>query len=65
MINDITSRFFIFDETCPAEIPDCENLRKEYILTLDSVRRGGGCGSCAERQMKNSFIARIAAIVQK
>ena len=65
MINDITSRFFIFEEPCPTEIPDCENLRREYIINLDALKRGGGCGSCAERGVKNSFIARITALVQK
>ena len=63
-MEEITRKFFTLNEACPPEIPDCDNLRAEYIQTLDALKRGGGCNSCAERQLKNSFTGRIAATVK-
>lgn len=62
-MEEIARKFFITTEPCPQEIPDCENLRQEYLTTLDSLKRSGGCNSCAERNLKNTFTARIAATV--
>jgi hypothetical protein len=62
-MEEITRKFFETTEPCPKEIPDCANLRQEYIQTLDSLKRKGGCNACAERQLKNTFTARIAATV--
>lgn len=64
-MEEITRIFFATNEPCPPAIPDCQNLRQEYLQTLDSLKRKGGCNACAERQLKNGFTARIAAIVNK
>lgn len=64
MLQEITSKFFDNSQPCPEQIPDCENLRIEYIQTLDGVRRNGGCSGCRERGVKNNFIAKIAALLK-
>ncbi len=64
-MGDITSNFFNTAAPCPKEIPDCQNLRQEYLETLDSLKRQGGCNSCAERNLKNNFIKRISEIIKK
>jgi hypothetical protein len=63
MLNDITSQFFDTSKPCPSQIPDCFNLRTEYFQVLDAKRREGGCNSCAERNLRNTFIARIASLM--
>jgi hypothetical protein len=58
-MEEITRKFFLLNEECPCEIEDCASLRNEYIETLDALKRQGGCSSCAERRLRNSFIERI------
>lgn len=62
-MEEITRKFFNVDEECPKEIKDCQNLRREFIETFDAIKRRGGCGSCAERQLKNSFTNRIKLLL--
>jgi hypothetical protein len=62
---DLTSKFFNFLENCPNEIPDCSSLRQEYMQTLDAMKRKGGCSSCAERNLRNTFIDRIKSLLKK
>jgi hypothetical protein len=62
-MEEITRKFFDTTLPCPSEIPDCVNLRQEYMQTLDALKRQGGCNSCAERNLKNNFISRIKNII--
>lgn len=64
MLQEIASKFFNNSQPCPEQIPDCENLRMEYTQTLDGLRISGGCGGCQERSLKNTFIAKIAALTR-
>ncbi len=64
MLPEITSKFFDNSQPCPEQIPDCENLRIEYMQTLEGLRRNGGCSGCQERNLKNTFIAKIAALIR-
>lgn len=64
-MEEITSNFFNTSLPCPNEIPDCQNLRQEYLQTLDSLKRRGVCSSCAERTLKNNFTNRIKIIIKK
>lgn len=64
MLQEIASKFFDNSQPCPEQIPDCENLRIEYTQTLDGLRRSGGCSGCQERNLKNTFIAKIAALTR-
>lgn len=64
MLQEIASKFFDNSQPCPEQIPDCENLRIEYTQTLDGLRRSGGCSGCQERNFKNIFIAKIAALTR-
>ena len=58
MLDDITRKFFNINESCPNKIPNCQELRNEYIKTLDSLKING-CAPCAERGLKNKFITRL------
>jgi hypothetical protein len=58
-MEEITRLFFDMTASCPSEISDCENLRQEYLQTLDALKRQGGCSACAERSLRNNFINRI------
>jgi hypothetical protein len=58
-MEDVASKFFDNNQPCPQEITDCQSLRDEYNRTLDAIKRQGGCNSCAERNLRNGFIARI------
>lgn len=64
-MEEITSNFFNTSSPCPKEITDCQNLRQEYLQTLDALKRQGGCNSCAERNLKNNFTNRIKNIIKK
>jgi hypothetical protein len=63
-MEEITRLFFDTTAPCPIEISDCQNLRQEYLQTLDALKRQGGCSSCAERNLKNNFINRIKANIK-
>jgi hypothetical protein len=64
-MEDIANKFFDNNQPCPQEIKDCQSLREEYNRTLDALKRRGGCSSCAERNLKNGFIAKIQSLLQK
>lgn len=64
MLEEITRRFFENTVPCPEQVPDCQNLRLEYNQTLEGLKRNGGCSSCQERNLKNTFIAKIAALIR-
>ncbi len=51
-LDDITSKFFNTLVDCPSEIPNCEQLRQEYVRTLDAMKVKGACSSCAERSLR-------------
>lgn len=64
-MEDIASRFFNTLEDCPKEIKDCSNLRDEYMKTLDVMKVRSGCSPCAERNLRNQFIARMKNLIQQ
>jgi len=51
--------FFEVNQPCPSEIPDCDNLRLQYVTELNDLKRRGGCGTCAERQLRQNYITRL------
>lgn len=56
---DEIMQFFDFTKPCPDKIRDCESLRHQYGQDFDNVRKQGGCGSCAERNLRQQYIARL------
>lgn len=58
-MEDVASKFFDNNQPCPEEVKDCSSLREEFNRTLDALKRQGGCSACAERNLRNGFIARI------
>ena len=56
-------QFFNLALPCPAEIPNCEQLREEFQKEVnETMRRGGGCYSCVERRIRNAWTTRIQAL---
>jgi len=64
-LDDITSKFFNTLVDCPSEIPNCEQLRQEYVRTLDGMKVKGACSSCAERSLRNNFLSKLKEILKK
>lgn len=57
--------FFDFAQPCPSEIPNCQELRHEFGQDFDRVRKGGGCGTCAERNLRQQYIVRLQELLPK
>jgi hypothetical protein len=64
-MEDIASKFFNTLTDCPSEIPNCEQLREEYVISLDAMKVRGACSACAERSLRNNFLSRLKTILQK
>jgi len=56
--------FFEVNQPCPPEIPDCDNLRLQYVTELNDLKRRGGCSNCVERQLRQNYINRIQQFVK-
>lgn len=61
---DIQQQFFDFEQVCPEGIPNCNNLRVQYIEELNDLKSKGGCTSCTERNLRNKYIMFIMSITQ-
>lgn len=57
--DEIASKFFNKDESCPDEIIDCENLKTEFFSSLDDLKSKHGCSPCVERHLINKFLEKI------
>ena len=64
-MDDIASRFFDKEQTCPEEIIDCEKLKNEYFSKLDTLKVRGGCSPCIERGLRNQFIEKIKNTIKQ
>lgn len=53
---ELQQQFFDFELPCPEEIPNCNNLRKQYTEELSTLKSSGGCTSCLERNLRNKYI---------
>jgi hypothetical protein len=49
-------RFFNIDQPCPADIPNCEQLREEFLNKLEELRKQGGCSPCKARGIRNHYL---------
>lgn len=63
-MEDIQLKFFDFNEPCPKEIVNCENLRKEYNDEIEKYKAQGICNGCIERSLRNKYITVIQASIQ-
>jgi hypothetical protein len=48
--------FFNGDKPCPEDIPNCAQLRQEYIDTFERIKTQGGCSPCKIRGIRNHYI---------
>ena len=58
-MEEIPQKFFDFTQPCPEEVKDCGIIREQYTAELDHLRSQGACGGCAERGLRNKYIAII------
>jgi len=56
-------QFFDFTRPCPGKIPNCEALRHQYVVELEEVKKRGGCGTCAERNFRQTYIINLQNII--
>lgn len=56
--------FFDSEQPCPPMIPNCENLRKEFLRERDELRSKSGCTSCMENNLKNKYLMFIMALTK-
>lgn len=61
---DYQQLFFNISEPCPAAIPNCENLRKEYLNELNELKTRGGCTACMEDNLKQKYVMFIMAVTK-
>lgn len=61
---DTIMQFFDLVRQCPAEIANCEQLRRDYVNEHDDMKRKGGCGQCMERNLKNNWIVRLQSLMK-
>ena len=64
-MNEDQLSFFNLEAPCPDSIIGCETVRAQYKLELDELKSRGACGGCAERSLKNKFIAIINSLTKK
>ena len=58
-------QFFELSLACPPEIQDCDRHRLNYMNELDTLKKSGGCGGCAERSLRNRYISLLQTCLQK
>lgn len=49
-------RFFEPKEDCPDEIPNCSQLREQYMSELNKINNSNSCISCATTRLKSKYI---------
>lgn len=49
-------RFFDMNQPCPADIPDCEQHRKDYTNKLEEMKKQNGCSPCKMRGIRNHYL---------
>jgi len=61
---DQIMQFFDLARDCPAEIPNCQNYRNEYVRELNELKLRGGCGTCIEKQLKQGYMLTLQALLK-
>ena len=64
-VYQIAENFFNFDLLCPAEIENCEKLRKEYRKRVKFVETLGLCTPCEITNIKNYYIIMFKELLGK
>ena len=49
---------------CPAEIPECDKMRVDFLNEMAELKRRGGCSKCMENGIKNKYIIRLQQIIK-
>jgi hypothetical protein len=63
-MGDVQQTFFDFENECPGEIMDCENLRNQYKEELQKLEQSGSCSGCLKRSLQQKYIMFINSMKQ-
>jgi len=58
-------QFFEVNLPCPDIIPDCDNLRLQYVTEVNELKKRGMCSGCVERNVRNKYIIIIQEKAKK
>jgi len=51
----VAEDFFNTAVPCPANIENCEELRKQFFDKVESLKQNGGCNACRLRNLKTNY----------
>jgi len=51
----LADEFFDSNKPCPDKINNCEELRKQFLEKVESLKTNGGCSSCRMRNLKANY----------
>jgi hypothetical protein len=54
--------FFNFDKKCPDTIMNCEELRKEFDVRNERLKKFNVCYDCSLNSLKSFFVSKIKFI---
>ena len=52
-------QFFDFSQPCPAEIPNCEHVRRQYTIEAEQLKAAPGCWGCKEKSLKSKYTTQL------
>jgi hypothetical protein len=53
--------FFDSLKPCPDNINNCEQLRKDFLDKVESLKQNGGCSSCRMRNLRANYYQVVKA----
>jgi len=59
----IGEEMFDKEKVCPEIIPDCEELRKEYLNEIEGLKNRDLCFKCVEKHVKRKYLNIISSYI--
>jgi hypothetical protein len=57
-MSNLIDEFFNFNGPCPDRVPNCQQLREQYLRDILDLRNSN-CKSCAEANIKASYMGKV------
>jgi len=54
-MSNLINEFFSLDQPCPEKVPNCVNLREQYLTELQTAR-SASCQHCDETKIKVKYM---------
>ena len=48
-------QFFNFSDPCHVDIPNCEQIRRQYAIEAEQLKSMPGCWGCKEKSLKSKY----------